>query len=660
MPSGTPSITWWNRLEPRPRAAEIATTLAAPVRDACWMLTRQWMVGELHGEDAGSQAFVQLTTATSPFVGWRRRGEQAARPLDGRPFDAVVTGEHVTPDLTTRVELGATFLELLTAELAPVRPTDVLVGAIRTRYPVAEAAGARAVTSVLDADWPAGTDAVSGGTVTTALVQAFAAAGVTLAPTSTARTTDVADEWLVADPVDGRHHLVRVVGPAAAPRVRADLAAVPDVEEARFRLLCAGRALDGVELLLAARAAPVPPPFDDPQLSAGERAAAVRALAALEEWVDRVLGGVGLDDAPAWRPDVLAYEAEALVTTPDGTLASLATHPGREADVDWSALDVRAGPVTPAGVVPGPVTTVRRSVLPANVRFRGMPNARWWDFEHADVDFGDVRADRRDLVRLLVMDFLLVHGNDWFHVPSEQRVGSVCTVSALLVRDVFGNDVLVERADAGTAPDADAGEWTMFSTSVEAAAGPPRVADFFVVAPGAGTVQVGPVLEEVRFVHDETANMAWGVEHVTENGVGEPWPAHEREAAVRAALPPPATPSATAPLRYVVQTPVPEFWVPLVPVALDPARGEVAFVRAALLSGVGGLTGPAGRVLAPTDPVREDALPRTGLRVQRAASRARWVDGSTHVWVSRRRRTTASEGNSGLRFDQVVPQEPGP
>jgi hypothetical protein len=26
------------------------------------------------------------------------------------------------------------------------------------------------------------------------------------------------------------------------------------------------------------------------------------------------------------------------------------------------------------------------------------------------------------------------------------------------------------------------------------------------------------------------------------------------------------------PLRYIIQTPVPEFWIPLVPVSLDPIR----------------------------------------------------------------------------------------
>jgi hypothetical protein len=52
------ALTWWNRLEPRPRSPEVADTLAAKIRDPLWMLTRQWQFGEFQGEDAGSPAWV--------------------------------------------------------------------------------------------------------------------------------------------------------------------------------------------------------------------------------------------------------------------------------------------------------------------------------------------------------------------------------------------------------------------------------------------------------------------------------------------------------------------------------------------------------------------------------------------------------------------------
>jgi hypothetical protein len=39
------------------------------------------------------------------------------------------------------------------------------------------------------------------------------------------------------------------------------------------------------------------------------------------------------------------------------------------------------------------------------------------------------------------------------------------------------------------------------------------------------------------------------------------------------------------------------------------------------------------------------------MRVQRAAYRARWIDGRTFVWIARRTVPGTSEERSGLQFD---------
>ena len=50
----TPAVTRWNRLEGRPRSHDFGRALKAEVRDALWMLTKQWQLGEFRGDDAGS------------------------------------------------------------------------------------------------------------------------------------------------------------------------------------------------------------------------------------------------------------------------------------------------------------------------------------------------------------------------------------------------------------------------------------------------------------------------------------------------------------------------------------------------------------------------------------------------------------------------------
>jgi hypothetical protein len=46
-----------------------------------------------------------------------------------------------------------------------------------------------------------------------------------------------------------------------------------------------------------------------------------------------------------------------------------------------------------------------------------------------------------------------------------------------------------------------------------------------------------------------------------------------------------------------------------------------------------------------------------GTTVERVVYRARWIDGSTHLWVARRRRSGAGEAQSGLRFDAALPND---
>jgi hypothetical protein len=374
----------------------------------------------------------------------------------------------------------------------------------------------------------------------------------------------------------------------------------------------------------------------------------------------------GASSAPAWDPARLGHALDVIGVAPvTGGTVALAADPGSDGDFDWDAFHQREGDAPAAGALP-PVTTNTTSIIPTVVRFRGMPNARWWTFENGTVDFGDIRPEKRDLARLNLMDFMLIHGNDWFLVPVEVPVGTLCRIDALIVRDVFGEQTLVERADAGSAP---AGaRWTMFSTAIQGAAD--RVADFLVVPSSAATaLQVGTAIEEARLLRDEVANMAWAIEQVTANGLGDAWPGHERDQRLRAAepAPPPAAPDGP-PLRYLLQTRVPEHWHPLLPVAIDAARGQIALELGAMLrpvpSGAAQPVLPVGRFLRPTRlagaayRIREEEVPRAGARVSRLVCRTRWHDGSTHVWVQRIRAIGAGEGSSRLRFDLAVLQKP--
>jgi len=653
-----PSITFWNRLEPRPRTASIAAGLAARVRDPAWMLARQWQLGEFNGQDAASPAYIQLDATLGSFTAWQPAGgpSQAFAGATPPPLEALVQSEPFTPDLSVRVELGQCFERLLGQVLPDPGTTIALVKHFRRSYPLPLLLGSGAdrlfeVTEQLQPDLDRGAEPPA------TLVEAFALHDARLSPGSLVWVKEQGAEWTVTDDQDGQRYAV--VGTAGAYTVYL----LRDQEALRFLRVCAGRAIDGYRLHQAHQdQAGFTLPAD---LSAEERTAALAALDELALWVKELFGGLGLQDAAAWRPDQLEYEVavQALALQKQQRL-HLSAHPGRDGEFDWCDFDLLSE--TPVQPPPAPGESRRLEVLPMNVQFKGMPNARWWEFERNSTDFGLVQPDKRDLAKLLLMDFMLVHGNDWFVIPFDQPVGTLCWIDALLVHDVFGERTLVKRADTLDGSQPAGARWTLFSTArADTQAG---VAPFFLLPwSAAGAVQTGPVLEEVRLLRDEMSNLVWAVEETTQDGLGQPWPGHERDLAGK----PPITPStnggdeapapAVAALRYSLYTSVPVHWIPFAPVNIAPETGSYSLEIGALPDQWGQLIRPAGRILQPTNVpaqkvyrIREEEVSRAGTTILRLAGRTRWVDGSTHLWISRRKAAGTGEGFSGLRFDQAA------
>jgi len=109
---------------------------------------------------------------------------------------------------------------------------------------------------------------------------------------------------------------------------------------------------------------------------------------------------------------------------------------------------------------------------------------------------------------------------------------------------------------------------------------------------------------------------------------------------------PPPSQSALA-LRYRLASQVPAYWVPLLPVQTGTG---LRLKRGAVLS-TEGAPQPVhalGSIL-----IRPREVPREGAYVTRSYQWARWIDGSSHLWVGRRKGVGRGEGSSNLRFDAV-------
>jgi hypothetical protein len=580
MDAFKPSITTWNRLEPRPRSATIGPSLAAEIHDPFWLLARQWQLGEFQGEDAGSLAYVTHQVTSGAFVGWS--DGTRSTPLSSGPLEPQLFAEPFpTDDLSLQVEIGQVFLALL------------------------DEAGASSAR------------------------RAF---------------LDLEEFQLSAPPEDQQ----RPLDPAAQ----------------RLLLVCGGRSLNGaavhtlaLDVGRGARAIP------SPIASAAPVAAIKRALSELVAWVAQVWGTLGTDDPRAWRPERLEYDATLTASSPANEAVTLRVVPDAEGDCHWSSFDLRAS----GGAPPIALETLpAESIVPAPVRFTGMPAPRFWDFESGELSLPDLRLDKTDIAKLVVADFMLLHGEDWYVFPLALKLGSLARIDSLVATDVFGVSTPIARADKDSSAPGP-GRWTMFTNArLAVGASVAGLADFFLVPPSAGAaLEVGPVLEEVRFAIDEMANLVWGIERVTASRAGDPRPGSERDAALDVSLPvaPPASSDTSSPLRYQIESTVPANWAPFVGRLLGTGPA-VALERASVLRPQRAeweLVTPAGKILNPQKApapyqIAEEEVPRLGLTVQRVVLRTRWTDGRTYLWITRRRRTGTGETQSGLRFDAALPR----
>jgi hypothetical protein len=106
---------------------------------------------------------------------------------------------------------------------------------------------------------------------------------------------------------------------------------------------------------------------------------------------------------------------------------------------------------------------------------------------------------------------------------------------------------------------------------------------------------------------------------------------------------------AGAPPSYRLGSSVPDYWIPFLPVAVG--SGPVQMRRGRMPTAA---SGPLGRLLGyPGLTIFLEELPREGVHLERRYRAARGADGSTHVWIGRRRSVGSGEGRSGLQFDYL-------
>ncbi len=470
-----------------------------------------------------------------------------------------------------------------------------------------------------------------------------------------------------------------------------------------WHLVLAGRSIDAQALATACAPLRVDgalPALPAPLLAAGLLA---DALPALNEWLrwmdDFIFEPAGGAPNAAWNPARQEYAFELAAGRGAAERLRLDADEYVDGRIDAHDFDLRDANRT---LMPGQAGTLDdaadRESFPTPVQYPGMPASRYWEFEDAAVNFARLDAASMDMVRMMVAEYALVHGNDWFMVPARVRAGGLYRVAALRVTDSFGRVTDVQPVAA-----VDGADWRLHGlTRTDAAA--IDSGWLFIPPPLSDTLEGNP-LEEVAFARDEMANLAWAIEKRVQGTSGEPLDRslEDQRYAIRQQ---PSVAGSDARVLYRLMTPVASHWLPLLPVRRqgdlgldiqlerggmkrfyrrdDAARAQDPAYAAFLtrLDDTAALPGSFVEKLASTDPdiaiyafhprgrvlrnnlalpvnedglrIEEEELARSGFIVERRFQYARSADGRAWLWVGRRKRVGKGEAASGLAFDLRV------
>lgn len=122
-------------------------------------------------------------------------------------------------------------------------------------------------------------------------------------------------------------------------------------------------------------------------------------------------------------------------------------------------------------------------------------------------------------------------------------------------------------------------------------------------------------------------------------------------------------------ISYLAMTEVPENWIPFVPVHINNDNREIQLQRASNLRIIEGDPVAPQKIKPQTSILREglenvskpsayyiheEEVPRAGVRVLQSFQRTRWVNGEVFVWLGMKKKTGRGEGSGGLQFDKIT------
>jgi len=597
----TPDLLFWNRIEPHPRSENIEEALKAEIRDPLWMLSRQWQLGEFQGEDAGKAVSIKLDY--QKYLPKEVLGRQNNRTLfngSDQPLESVVEKIAYQTDLFTSIEIGRQWFRFL--------EKDLNNNEIIERFQESE---------LLQFKLPLQIERQ----------QQYEQADIL----SNKPYLNILERLVKEKKVDGRMllHIIAKKDTLLSDHILGETNAEID--------------------------------------AIGER---------LLEWAKRIYN-INIEENPFWSNNQLEYQFDLSIGWSATSNQTLRAKEYNGDELDWYQFDKQ-----PPSSQSDTLETVHNEVFepitanfnyPSEVKYKGMPNARWWELEDGAVNFGGIKPDSTSPATLVFTQFNLMYSNDWLVMPLEMQRGTLNKITEMVVTDNFGVRTLVKHIHE-TVPDEHWGLFQLNNPSLEIG----LQNDTCLLIPAViDDLQKSKSIEEINFLRDEMANLVWAVENIVPNELGVGVEGDERVEAIATYLSTLANPINQenlineAKVKFQVATIVPENWIPFIPIQLNNQElvsRQIQLQRAAMPRIVNGFdpirVRPKSTLLTQglttkkREPfyIYEEEIPRSGIVVKGQWKRVRWLNGKTIIWYGYEKRNGRGSGNSGLKFDQVVPK----
>ncbi len=582
------------RIEGRSRNPNNTDALSMRTADPLWMLGRQWQFGEFKGEDNGSPIQVKTFYRKEQAEAYSKtKDENAERhALNGIPLEAMIESIPIQVlDLKSRVRIGQQYERLIRQYFRQENQSEI---------------GEQLILDLRDA-FPLEREV-----------------------------------WLdQGEDIQNEEKL--------------------DAKSLRFFNLMQGKVVGGAALMNEIGTSEAYPKSS--RFSASHFSALASVTTQLRRWYKELF--VQAEDSDqAWNAQQLVHEFKVHHKKEDDTLNGFTINAPdyQSGHLDWYSFDNSTIRLNPKEGL-----EASEKHLPVNVSFASMPDKRLFSFEDSKIDLSLMDVDSSDLLKMMILDFSLVSGSDWFTVPLEMKLGEACWIDRIEVEDVFGVRTIIKNdgqkgAILNTNP---LKVWDVFKirdfdTLIE------RTDDnmykeeehFLFIAPSTTFRMESQPVEELLFIRDEYANMVWAIEKQIPNALGKSVDGFDLHLELYGPF---QTPDAdeenedSIP-KFRLANSVPSNWIPYLPSHIEDDATNIELRRAYMLRNDDSLKDiqPLS-FLAKEDilKIREEAIPKAGVRVQVTNQRIRWTDGKTYVWKGRKVLTGRGEGNSGLRFDYL-------